>query len=575
MKKWYWLLVFLAVPAFAQESRYDGIALGPKGPVPGASIAVCTQPANTSTTPCSPLANLCSSLTDVVCTQPNPVTADSLGNFHFYYKPTQTPVTIQIYGPQVASPVVYPDQIPAPGTLVSNNTWTGNNTFSGTVTSCSYDGVSYVGSGAPYTTCWGSSDIGAQINAAYAACPSSGCHIVVTPGAYSYTTPIVFGNSNKGALLTCDRGQVLQQVPTGITTLTFTPTSGTAITFNEGPGGMDGCIVIGTGHAGTTGVALTYIRASTFQNDDISNFDIGLNCTGCNLAAQFFVNTFINMQVHDNLTNNLLAPTGGPGAENVVFFGGDFYTKTAAFSTTCIDIGTGVEFSFYGTSFDQCGMTLRGTGATVNLFHGHFENPNGSTTNDFITLAANCVQCILNLHGGKFLEDSSSARTEFISNLATNGGGGVNYIFVNGAQFIPAENVAQCLRAASNVFVQIIATSHLINSNGNGFTCNLLYNSNFTSEYLGGIMQSKRGTAGCTTGGAAGNNCASAITVTWPLGFGDTNYSATCTGQGTPTNAPSGPYVVSKANGSITVNYFAITAAAASYPTVDCVAVHD
>lgn len=50
----------------------------------------------TSTTPCAPLASLCSSYTDTVCASPNPVTGDGLGNYHFYVTPGH--YTRQFYG---------------------------------------------------------------------------------------------------------------------------------------------------------------------------------------------------------------------------------------------------------------------------------------------------------------------------------------------------------------------------------------------------------------------------------------------------------------------------------------------
>lgn len=78
---------------------------------------------------------------------------------------------------------------------------------------------------------------------------------------------------------------------------------------------------------------------------------------------------------------------------------------------------------------------------------------------------------------------------------------------------------------------------------------------------------------GCTTGGSTGNSCASPTTITWTTPFADTSYTPLCTGLGV-TNVPSGPYVVTKSTGSMTVNYFAITGAAASYTTVSCWAVH-
>jgi hypothetical protein len=124
------VILLLSCAGFAQNSRFDDVALGPRGPIPAATVVVCTQPANVSTQPCSPLAVLCSSLTDLVCTQPNPVTADSLGNYHFYIKQSESPFTVQIYGPQVAFPFILPDQSAGVG-LGSNNTFTGTNIFTG------------------------------------------------------------------------------------------------------------------------------------------------------------------------------------------------------------------------------------------------------------------------------------------------------------------------------------------------------------------------------------------------------------------------------------------------------------
>lgn len=87
------LLILLSAHGFGQNFRSDGVVQARTGvPAPGALVAVCTQPctvpSNVSiSTPPSPLASLCSSASDVGCTSPNPVTADGLGNYHFYVKP--------------------------------------------------------------------------------------------------------------------------------------------------------------------------------------------------------------------------------------------------------------------------------------------------------------------------------------------------------------------------------------------------------------------------------------------------------------------------------------------------------
>lgn len=94
----------------------------------------------TSSQPCAPLANLCSSAEDVGCTSPNPVISDGLGNFFLYMIPGL--YTFQYYGSGM-TPRIQSDQLVGPSgfsILGTNNAWTGTNawglasTFNGTVT---------------------------------------------------------------------------------------------------------------------------------------------------------------------------------------------------------------------------------------------------------------------------------------------------------------------------------------------------------------------------------------------------------------------------------------------------------
>jgi hypothetical protein len=166
-----WLLLLFPCAVSAQNYRYDNIVLGPRGPVPAASVAVCTQPANTSMLPCSPLATIFS--TAGGASQANPLTTDALGNYHFYA--ASGLYTIQIYGPQVSSAVVMTDVSIGGSVLTGSNTFTGPNTFTGGVTATSgqntanfynIDGILYV-DGNKY----------ANLAAAVSACPSTGCII--------------------------------------------------------------------------------------------------------------------------------------------------------------------------------------------------------------------------------------------------------------------------------------------------------------------------------------------------------------------------------------------------------------
>ncbi len=58
---------------------------------------------------------------------------------------------------------------------------------------CLNNSVAYVGDGVPYTTCWGTTDIGGQINAAVAAIQlykNKTGKVVIQTGSYTFTTPI-------------------------------------------------------------------------------------------------------------------------------------------------------------------------------------------------------------------------------------------------------------------------------------------------------------------------------------------------------------------------------------------------
>lgn len=89
-----------------------------------------------------------------------------------------------------------------------------------------------------------------------------------------------------------------------------------------------------------------------------------------------------------------------------------------------------------------------------------------------------------------------------------------------------------------------------------------------------GFMQTAEAN-GCTTGSTAGNACGTGVTITWPVAFADTSYRVSCSSRGAPTNFPSAMYYTLTSASAITVNYIALTNAAASWPVVTCTAVHN
>jgi len=111
------LMLVVSSSIQAQYARYDNISLARGGaPAPGVTIAVCTQPAVTTTTPCSPLATLGTDITGgTACSGlllppgppgsacSNPLLSDGLGNYHFYVAPGT--YTLQFYGSGITTNV--------------------------------------------------------------------------------------------------------------------------------------------------------------------------------------------------------------------------------------------------------------------------------------------------------------------------------------------------------------------------------------------------------------------------------------------------------------------------------------
>ncbi len=146
MKRVLILTLLFASTCAAQGVRSDGVVTTRAGnPAAGATIAVCTQPATTTTTPCSPLATL---YTDATVATPcagvllgpaapgspcsNPMVTDGLGNYHFYIKPSSGPVTVQFYGPSLTA-TAQPDQL-INVAISGANTWTALQTFNAGIT---------------------------------------------------------------------------------------------------------------------------------------------------------------------------------------------------------------------------------------------------------------------------------------------------------------------------------------------------------------------------------------------------------------------------------------------------------
>lgn len=107
----------LAPPAFGQNSAFHDIILDGNGhPLPGVQVAVCSMPAVTTTTPCSPLITIYSDLAGANPI-PNPTASDGFGNYAFT-APAGSYV-VQTFGPTVVAKSTLVTLGCNPGSLVT------------------------------------------------------------------------------------------------------------------------------------------------------------------------------------------------------------------------------------------------------------------------------------------------------------------------------------------------------------------------------------------------------------------------------------------------------------------------
>jgi hypothetical protein len=305
-----------------------------------------------------------------------------------------------------------------------------------TVTACKLNGVETMNPG-----CFAGADIGAQINAAYASCPANGCIIQLPSGTYAYSTPIVFDGSHGPVNFRCEASPQGTPVTQSAVQLIFTPTTGAAITYNDGgtgAAGLQGCTFFGPGRA-TAAIGLVCGSGSAqcdghvFADSGFTGFGVGVQLGG--LFA--FLNTFLNDDLGDNGIN--LNMVGSGGNEENKFIGGILSNQRAS-PANCVDTtnaGGPYDMEFIGVSLDQCDVTINGsTGHRFRFIGSHLEhNPGFITTTPFITIGTNCSQCNLQLDSTDVLDDGNAGRTSFILDSNTSLGSGGAAVIINGGRF--------------------------------------------------------------------------------------------------------------------------------------------
>jgi hypothetical protein len=251
-------------------------------------------------------------------------------------------------------------------------------------TSATIDGtieaLNYIGNanGVLNPTILTGSNIGAQVNAAYALCSdATPCHVTIPAGVYSYSTPILLPRRNQGNELTIDRNATLTYTGTG----DAIGTQPQVATGNHGETIIDGGGVLVGNSTATSGIhirpgqgyAIRDVQVSGFTNGDAvwvdgaNVVDIdnvtgsgslnGLRITGnrCNSS---------NQCTWDRNSSRVWTNSGVSGATgyapNNVHARGNKFSGNAHWGILEMDINPGTSPSF-GNTFDDNDLEGNGT----------------------------------------------------------------------------------------------------------------------------------------------------------------------------------------------------------------------
>lgn len=357
--------------------------------------------------------------------------------------------SLQFYGYYVVTGATFNLGAATPTVITTSNVSYANvpflsttNLFTGANSMCNLNAVMNVGGSC--ATFWGGGDIGAQVNAAYTACPSSGCriHIIAQAACYTFTTPITLSTSNKAALLEGDPGA---------TCISYTPTTGTAITLDYGQvftgAGIRDIELKGPG-SGTTAVGVSLAPTNGAIMSRISGFRIGSAfglTDGFGTGLQFGPLGFVTQ-----ITNSVFGNSGtgmtvsGGGIENLTISDSIFDHNTTGLSYTAANL----DIHISKTSFDDnaTGISAGNGGSNpepmVTCEGCHFENAGLGTG----------ASAYVSLNGGTF----ACTACQFLDDRAV--GSSTQMITAGGASFISL--------VGTNVFSNGITITEVVNFSG-------------------------------------------------------------------------------------------------------------
>ena len=402
-----------------------------------------------------------------------------------------------------------PSYVNTPGGLLVTGNLTAANP-------CNIGGAMYVGGGCTF---WSGSDIGAQINSAYTACPSYGCTIYILPpsgSCYSWTTAINFSTVGKLVNLVgiAPAGVASGTQDTGAC-LNWQSSSGTAATIDWQP-------TSGGGPPGGGITNVTFWDNSCTTNGGCGNTANGLSigpvnggCMGCtfskvkwrgwgsgvifqaNGAVLEFTQRFDNFVFQ----NNTIGVNSAQASEGWNFDTGLFIQNGTGFSQNA----TNTQIKFDEVHWDgntAAGFTGSGcSGGIFTFVANHFEN-NGPTTTHYVSCGG---QGDLLFEGGLAVDDKGSSNTDF---------------WFNAGNMTGNLKIASVGETATNVFVSSMLCMNISNGStgiltgvANGLNCGGTFKNSATNGVLFASGTQPTISSGFGTGPSIASNGTFAITV--------------------------------------------------------------
>lgn len=283
--------------------------------------------------------------------------------------------------------------------------------------------VTYVGD----KTSWANTgDIGAQINAAYAAAPAAGIIIQISPktggGCYSYSTPIVATTSGKYILL--EGSAPANNTPVG-SCLNYTPTTATsAITFdyveNTNPpptqSGLSNITLSNnacstSGGCGSSAIGIKVGNSNygdanaTYSNVSLVGFGIAYSNNNNISVSETWINPLFlcNTQAL-SLGNGIMRFYGGVAAAQ-----GKILVQVAGTSSEITFNGTTIDSTTSAPVFDYTANAAQTFVSNLILTDVHLENSPTAISTHYIQGPVN-----LQMKDGAAEDDSSTGSTDWM-----------------------------------------------------------------------------------------------------------------------------------------------------------------